>query len=129
MKNKSENLLKLAQEIQPHFPSYYLANGTAIMLRHYHGVCIALDFFSYRSFSFRRLANRVNKLFPVENETHLEDNIDFIMWGSKVSFVFFPFHNILPIEKFQGVNFAADYDLFLNKIYAAGRRIDPKDPL
>ncbi len=74
------------------------------------------------------MAKKVNKLFPVENETHLEDNIDFIIRGSKVSFVFFPFQNILPMEKFQGVNFAADYDLFLNKIYVAGRRIDPKDP-
>jgi len=52
MKNKSENLLKLAQEIQPHFPSYYLADRTAIMLRHHHRVSVDLDFFFLSFFFF-----------------------------------------------------------------------------
>lgn len=128
MKTENEKLLKLAQEIQPHFSSFYLAGGTAIMLRNQHRISFDLDFFSYQSFSFRRLTSKLGKLFPVENETQLEDNIDFIVRGIKVSFVYFPFRNVLPVEKFKGIKFASDYDLFLNKIYVAGRRIDPKDP-
>ena len=34
----------------------------------------------------------------------------------------------MPLIKYNGIKMASDYDVFLNKIYVAGRRVDPKDP-
>jgi len=127
MKNNYDELLKLARSVQPHFKRFYLAGGTAIMFGHRHRQSYDLDFFSTQTFSYNRLASKVRRIFQVENEERLEDNIDFFIEGIKVSFVFFPFENCQPVEELQGVKVASDYDLFLNKIYVAGRRIDPKD--
>lgn len=127
MNKEYNSLLKLAKEIQEHFPGFYLAGGTALMLRHKHRVSIDLDFFTQRSFSFTHLAVKTRKLFHVETEERLGDNIDFFIEGKKVSFVFFPFKNSTPLVKYRGIKMASDYDIFLNKIYVAGRRVDPKD--
>ena len=123
-----DKLLKLAQEIQPHFRRFYLAGGTAIMFRYNHRTSEDLDFLSERSFSVHRLIAKVRKLFPVESYEVPGDNVDFKIEGIRVSFVFFPFKSIKRIEEFRGIRIASDYDIFLNKIYAAGRRIDWKDP-
>lgn len=96
------------------------------MLRHRHRISLDLDFFSFRPFSFSRLTQKARRLFHVEKEDWFEDNLDLFIEGMKVSFIHFPFSNIHPVEKFHGVRLASDYDP--NKIYAAGRRIDPKDP-
>lgn len=98
------------------------------MLRHQHRISLDLALFSFHPFSFSRLAQKARRLFHVEKEERFEDNIHLFIEGTKVSFIHFPFSNIHPVEKFHGVKLASDYDIFLNKIYAAGRRIDPKDP-
>ncbi len=121
-------LLNLAQRLQPHLRRFYLAGGTALMLKHRHRLSSDLDFFSYYSFSFRRLVQKVRTLFQVEKEEAFEDNVDLWIEGTKVSFIYFPFANIRQTEEFLGIRMASDYDIFLNKIYAAGRRVDPKDP-
>jgi len=123
-----ERLLELAQKIQPHFKQFYLAGGTAIMFKYNHRESEDLDFLSKRTFSFNRLIKKVSGLFRLEFYEILGDNVDFRIEGIKVSFVLFPFKNIKKIEHFKGIRIASDYDLFLNKIYAAGRRIDWKDP-
>jgi len=71
---------------------------------------------------------KIRKLFEIENEEEFTDNIDFFFNGIKVSFVFFPFRNVGKNEYFQNLLVASDYDLFLNKVYVAGKRIDEKDP-
>ena len=68
------------------------------------------------------------KMFPVEDVEEGIDDINFIIDGIKVSFVYFPFKNIKRTENLDGIRIAHDYDLLLNKVYVAGRRIDPKDP-
>lgn len=65
------SLLKLAKQIQEHFPGFYLAGGTALMLRHKHRVSIDLDFFNHRSFSLAHLAAKTRKLFHVEAEDRI----------------------------------------------------------
>ncbi len=122
-----EKMKKLAKEIQRNFKNFYLAGGTAIMLKHQHRISEDMDFFSSRAFSFLRLATKLRKILKVEKEERFEDNIDFIIEGLKISFVFFPFENIKPLESFEGIKVASDYDIFLNKIYSAGRRIESKD--
>ena len=121
-------LLDLAKKVSAVFPKYYLAGGTAIMLKHQHRQSYDLDFFNKKWFSFRHLAKKMRENFNISKEEHHEDNIDLIVDNIKVSFVFFPFENILKIEKYQGIRIASDYDLFLNKIYVGGRRIDKRDP-
>ncbi len=122
-----EKMKRLAKEIQKNFKNFYLAGGTAVMLRHKHRISEDMDFFSFRAFSFLRLAVKMRKIFKVEKEERFEDNIDFIIEGLRISFVFFPFQNIRPLENFEGIKIASDYDIFLNKIYSAGRRIESKD--
>jgi predicted nucleotidyltransferase component of viral defense system len=128
MEKEYKLLLSLAKKISNSFPAFYLAGGTALMLKHKHRVSVDLDFFNQKSFSYSRLSTKVRENFIVEAEEKFEDNIDFFIDKIKISFVFFPFKNILPLENLNGISIASDYDIFLNKIYVAGRRIDPKDP-
>ncbi len=85
-------------------------------------------FFNSKPFSFLRLSSKIKKFFHVQKEERGEDNTDFYLDNIRVSFVYFPFKNIKPLEKIKSLKKADDYDIFLNKIYIAGRRIDPKDP-
>lgn len=128
MKKETESLFTLALDVQKYFRSFYLAGGTALMLQYNHRVSIDLDFFNYKSFSFSHLSTKISKIFPIEGEERLIDNIDFFINEKKVSFVFFPFKNIEPLKNFKGLKLASEYDIFLNKIYYAGRRVDSKDP-
>ena len=127
MDKEYNSLLKLAKEVHKHFTTFYLADGTALMLKHKHRLSIDLDFFNHKSFSYVLLSRKIRKHFQVETEERMDDNIDFFIQSKKVSFVFYPFKNIERPENFKGIMRASDYDLFLNKIYAAGRRVDPKD--
>ncbi|HXK65522.1 MAG TPA: nucleotidyl transferase AbiEii/AbiGii toxin family protein [Spirochaetota bacterium] len=123
-------IINLAQKIQSYFPKFYLAGGTAIMIKYNHRISYDLDFFSFRAFSYTRLSKKMINLFigHINRWERMEDNIDFFINDIKVSFVFFPFENIEKTEKINNITIASDIDLFLNKIYVAGRRIDPKDP-
>lgn len=123
-----EKICKLAVSLQKVFKDFYLAGGTAIMFKHSHRQSVDLDFFKDKIFSFTRLSSRIRNFFQIEKEEKGIDNIDFYINGIRVSFIFFPFKNIKPLENLKGIKIADDYDLFLNKIYVAGRRIDPKDP-
>lgn len=121
-------LLKLALRTQSLFKDHYLAGGTAIMFKYDHRTSIDLDFFRRRPFSYNKVAVTMRKNFKVTTEERMNDNIDFIVEGKRVSFVFFPFRNIHPLQEIKGLKAAGDYDIFLNKIYSAGRRVTPKDP-
>lgn len=122
-----EKIINLSIKIQSNFKNFYLSGGTALMLKYSHRISYDLDFFSKKEFSFLRLSNKIRKLFDVSNEERYEDNIDFIINNIKVSFIYFPFKNIKPYENFEGIKMSSDYDIFLDKIYAAGRRIENKD--
>lgn len=122
-------MLALAQKIQSRFPRFYLAGETALMLRHQHRISTDLDFFCFQPFSFYRLAQKARRFFLIEREELFEDNLDLFIEGTKVSFIYFPFRNLEPLERLEGIQCASDFDILLNKIYAAGRRVEPKDPL
>ncbi len=100
------------------------------MLKYNHRISYDLDFFNFKEFSYNRLAKKVIPLYQnqIDKWERKEDNIDFFINGIKVSFVFFPFKNLEKIETIHQIKVAGDFDLFLNKLYVAGRRIDPKDP-
>lgn len=123
-----EKLFELAKKIQNLFRDFYLAGGTALMFKFAHRESIDLDFFREKAFSFNRVSFKMRKFFNINAEERFSDNIDFYIENIRVSFVFLPFKNVLPLEKLAGIKKASDYDIFLNKIYSAGRRIDPKDP-
>ncbi len=122
-------MIELARKIQQVFPEFYLAGGTAIALKYRHRESDDLDFLTEREISFTRLSAKVRKMFGVPNGKRGDDNIDFLIEGVKVSFVFFPFENQSPTEIVEGIVVASDLDLLLNKIYAAGRRVSWKDPV
>jgi len=123
-----EKLFNLPLKIQKIFKDFYLAGGTAIMFKNNHRKSIALDFFKEKPISFLKLSSKVKEFFNVQREEKYEDNIDFYIDNIRVSFLYFPFKNIKPLEKIRELKKADDYDIFLNKVYVAGRRIDPKDP-
>jgi len=118
----------LARAIGENFKHFYLAGGTAIMFKYRHRMSTYLDFSRYKEFSKKRIVAKIRKMFLVEDVEEGIDDINFIINGIKVSFVYFPFRNIKRTENMDGIKVAHDYDLLLNKIYSAGRRIDPKDP-
>ena len=121
-------LLKLALRTQSLFKDYYLAGGTAIMFKYNHRTSIDLDFFRRRPFSYNKVAVTMRKKFKITTEERMNDNVDFFVEGKRISFVFFPFRNVHPLQDIKGLKAADDYDIFLNKIYSAGRRVTPKDP-
>jgi hypothetical protein len=94
---RNEKMKILSRKVQRHFKNFYLARGTALTLKHGHRVSEDLDFLSEKPFSFTKLACKIRKIFNPEREEEFEDNIDFIIKGIKVSFVFFPFKNINPL--------------------------------
>jgi len=98
------------------------------MLKYNHRKSIDLDFFKEKPFSFLKLSSKIKKFSPFQKEEKGKDNIDFYIDNIRVSFVYFPFKNIKPLEKIRGLKKVHDYDIFLNKIYVSDRRIDPKDP-
>lgn len=124
-----DRLLHIGHRVQSLFPKFYLAGGTALMIRHRHRTSVDLDFFSEREFSFRAMETRVRKTFSVRRSAALTDNLDVWIDGIKVSFVFFPYRNRKALIRHSGMVMASDYDIFLNKLYAAGRRVDAKDPV
>jgi len=63
-----EKILNLAIKIQKEFSQFYLAGGTAIMLKHNHRESIDLDFFRYTHFSFRYPSYKMRKLFKIQKE-------------------------------------------------------------
>lgn len=123
-----EQLLSLAQKVSARFPSFYLAGGTALMFKYEHRQSIDLDFFKKASFSFRYLSKKAREGFTVDQESEGDDNLDLFIEGTKVSFVFFPFDHVEDPDTWKGISIASDRDIFLNKVYAGGRRIDWKDP-
>jgi len=123
-----ESLARFAREVQSRFSGFYLGGGTAIMLKYQHRISTDLDFFSEKEFSFQRLINKLRKFYSIERFNILADNMDVFISGIKVSFIFFPFQNLEKLQKVHGILMASDYDLFLNKVYAGGRRIVWKDP-
>ncbi len=98
------------------------------MLKYDHRTSKDFDFFCSRAFSYNKIAVTLRKHFAVNKEERMNDNIDFFVGNRKISFVYFPFKNILRLQDHRGLKMASDYDIFLNKIYTAGRRISPKDP-
>jgi hypothetical protein len=123
-----KEIFELALKIQKIFKSFYLAGATAITFKYNHRQSFDLDFFNYNEFSYNRISKKIRQHFKVTDEQRLADNIDFYIHDIRVSFVFFPFKNIKRLQNVQGLKVASDYDLFLNKIYSAGRRVEPKDP-
>jgi len=123
-----EVMHKLALEVQKKITGFTLAGGTATMFKYDHRKSIDLDFFKEKPFSLNRLGMKVRSHFQVENEELKVDNIDLFIKGIKVSFVFFPFKRVNKLQVIRQIKMFSDYDLFLNKIYVAGRRVDPKDP-
>lgn len=121
-------MINIAREVQAQFKDFYLAGGTAVMVKYDHRQSLDLDFLKEKAFSFARLTTKVNKNFPVDRMEQGTDNIDFFIYDLKISFVFFPFKNVEKLQTVQEIIMASDYDLFLNKLYVAGRRVDPKDP-
>ncbi|MCX8082440.1 MAG: nucleotidyl transferase AbiEii/AbiGii toxin family protein [bacterium] len=124
---KTEQMKKIAREIQNNFKNFYLAGGTVLMFKYNHRISEDLDFLTEEEFSYMRISSKIKKFFVLEKEEKFVDNIDFIIKGIKVSFIFFPFKNINPLEVYDGIKMASDYDIFINKIYSAGRRIETKD--
>lgn len=122
-----EEMKRIAKEIQKNFRMFYLAGGTSLMFKYNHRISEDLDFLSEKEFSFLKLSSKLRKMFNIEKEERFTDNIDFFIEGIKTSFIFFPFKNIKPLEDYYGIKIASDYDIFLNKIYSAGRRIETKD--
>lgn len=124
-----KKMFLLAKKIQENFKEFYLAGGTVLMLKYKHRISVDVDLFNERYFSKRRVSQKIRKVFKVSKEEEGIDNIDFFIEDIKVSFMYFPFKNIEPLERLRGLKITSDYDIFLNKIYAAGRRIEPKDPI
>lgn len=65
-----EKLLNLAKDINKNF---YLAEKTAIAIKHKHRISKDLDFFNYKPFSFERIAYTMKSLFDLEK---IEKSID-----------------------------------------------------
>ena len=121
-----EKIAQVARLVQSRFPKFYLAGGTAIMLKHRHRLSTDLDFF-HPDFSTSRMLYRIRKTFGVSDAAVVGDSVVFTYSGIKTSFICFPFENVAPCEEHNGIVMASDLDLLLNKLYSIGRRIEWRD--
>ena len=58
-----KKLIELALSIQKYFKKFYLAGGTAIMIKYNHRKSMDLDFFSHSFFSFNYLSTKMRKIY------------------------------------------------------------------
>lgn len=124
-----EMLVPLAEKPQGILGGFYLAGGTAVMFRHWHRLSTDLDFFSYRWFDAGRRLHTLRNYFSIHHVSIFPDNVDFFIDNVRVSLVYFPFRNLCPLRRmWRNIRMADDYDIFLNKLYVAGRRVENKDP-
>ncbi len=100
------------------------------MFRYNHRESTDLDFFFDEDISFASILKKVQRNFDINgfNQQPGADNLDVFIDNIKVSFILFPFKAIECIESIDSILTFSDYDLFLNKLYACGRRIIWKDP-
>ncbi len=100
------------------------------MFRHNHRESLDLDFFFNEDRTFTSILGKIQKNFDIEGfiQQPGADNLDVFIQEIKVSFISFPFKPINDTEDVYGIVTFSDYDLFLNKIYACGRRVLWKDP-
>ncbi|MBN4065892.1 nucleotidyl transferase AbiEii/AbiGii toxin family protein [Candidatus Amoebophilus asiaticus] len=127
LKESEIQLFNLALAVQQSFDDIYLGGGTAIMLKHHHRLSVDIDFFCPKQYHPEELTATLEKSFTIEQRNIFPANVDFLIEQIRVSFVYFPSVNIKPLEQLEELRIASDYDLFLNKILVAGKRIDIKD--
>jgi len=63
MDKEYNSLLKLAKEVHKHFTTFYLAGGTALMLKHKYRLSIDLVYFNHKSFSYAPPFKKNKKVF------------------------------------------------------------------
>jgi hypothetical protein len=59
-------IINLAKEIQSIFKNFYLAGGTAIMIKYNHRESFDLDFFSQKEFSYNLLTKKVLSMYNTD---------------------------------------------------------------
>lgn len=119
---------------------YYLAEGTALALQLKYRKSYDLDFFQLdfsEKINFGGIYRSLTNLFSqkdVKVELKQVDQVTFSIYGTKVSFIAYPFPLIEPLvpgEKINtnlaGINLASPKEIALMKAYAIGRRPTYRD--
>jgi predicted nucleotidyltransferase component of viral defense system len=109
--------------------SFYLAGGTALLIKYGHRSSEDFDFFSTNYFQkdvnfYLRVLEKVGSL---KIEMFKEDTLTFFFEGIKCSFFHYPYKLIKPLEMREGIAIASDEDIAAMKSVAIIQRGTKKD--
>ena len=121
----------------PELDHFYLTGGTALSGYYLqHRVSDDLDFFTQDDFDLLFIEKFISKIKEQLNASSVrfsrlyDRNQYFFMIGAeenKIEFTKYPFKQINPPEKRDGVFVDSEYDIAVNKLITLVERFDPKD--
>jgi hypothetical protein len=134
MNNIHKNIL--SDEMQKIYPmlsefqdDFYLAGGTGLAILIGHRVSIDFDFFSDRLIK-KTLLKKVETVFPkfqIQIVLNTTDELTVIMGDTKITFLYYPFPKILPLETDGKIQILSVKEILASKAYSVGRRGVYKD--
>jgi len=134
MNNIYKNVL--TNEMQKIYPilsefrdDFYLAGGTGLALLTGHRVSVDFDLFSDNKIK-KTLLKRVEvifKKFPQQTILNTSDELTIIIGNTKITFLYYPFKKILPLESNKPISVLSAKEILVSKAYSIGRRGIYKD--
>lgn len=134
MNNIYKNIL--TDEMQKIYPllgkleeNFYLAGGTGLALLVGHRISVDFDFFSDEPIK-KTLLKKVEELFlgfQIQVILNTKDELTVIINNTKITFLFYPFKKILPLEKDGQIQILSIKEILTSKAYSIGRRGVYKD--
>ena len=126
----------LTEEMQKIYPllgdfkdDFYLAGGTGLALLVGHRISIDFDFFSDKIIKktlLKKVEDTFSK-FKIQVVLNTKDELTIIIENTKITFLFYPFAKILPLETDDLIQILSAKETLATKAYSVGRRGAYKD--
>ena len=111
------------------FSDFYLAGGTGLALQMGHRISVDFDFFS-NDYIPEDLLSRIEKVFKdsdIKIIVNQPEQLDILIDGVNLSFIYYPFPVLLELIDFQGIKILPSLEIASMKAYTLGRRATLKD--
>jgi len=108
---------------------FYLAGGTGLALLVGHRISVDFDFFSDKLIK-RTLLKKVEEIFSgskIQVILNTKDELTIIIGDTKITFLYYPFPKILPLEMDNRIQILSAKEILVSKAYSIGRRGVHKD--
>lgn len=111
------------------FEGFYLVGGTALALQIGHRISVDFDLFSFEELS-EGLLQKIKRVFPDEKREvtlRTPEQINVLINGIKITFLYYPYKTVLPLVKYHEISLASVQEIAAMKAFAIGKRLSYKD--